>query len=594
MSISMAGTGAAVRSWKISVVAVLGLGLLAGGVGCRRHRKTRSAPNTDAYAQKIQPLIQSTRLPFLKIPDVGVYQAPVQTFYEDRNDEIAWTRDGQPTAQARAFTQAFQDAAKKGLNPEDYDAPRWGGRVQALATKSDDAIAEYDVAMTVAVMRYVSDLRIGRLNPQHFNFDINAEAKKYDLPEFVSDNAVDAEDVPKLITSVEPDNEQYRATEQALARYLELATQQAASGSQDLPTVAKSVSADGSYPAADALAARLHLEGDLDDGGSAAAPGAPPNTTFTSALSDGVKAYQMRHGITPDGKLTAQTIASMNVPLSQRVLQLDASLERWRWLPNEYVNPRLMVNLPEFLLRGYDEDHKQAFSMKVVVGKVVGEHETPVFTHMMKYLIFRPYWNVPVDIARKELIPHMNASKGYLATKNFEVTDGKGQVQASYSTEQVAHGGLMVREKPGPKNSLGLVKFMFPNEYDIYLHSTPAVELFNRTRRDFSHGCIRVQHPDDLAAWVLHGQQDKDQQDWDLQKVQDAMNSGADNHQVNLKTPLPIVIFYLTARVGEDGKVDFFDDIYKYDEKMVQILQKGPPYPVEKEPVKAKAAGDTV
>jgi murein L,D-transpeptidase YcbB/YkuD len=590
----MVSTRVSVRAWKVSVVAVLGLGLLVGGVGCRRHRKTRSAPNTDAYAEKIQPLVQSTRLPFLKIPDVGVYQAPVQTFYDDRNDEIAWTRDGQPTAQAKAFTQAFKEADKKGLNPEDYDSSRWDGRVQALASKADDAIAQYDVAMTIAVMRYVSDLRIGRLNPQHFNFDINAESKKYDLPEFVSDNAVDAEDVPKLIASVEPDNEEYRKTEQALAHYLDLAKQQAASGAQDLPTVAKTVSTGGSYPAIPVLVARLKLEGDLDDSDAAPEDGNAGSTTYTAALSEGVKNYQMRHSLTPDGKLTAATIASMNVPLSQRVLQLDASLERWRWLPNEYVNPRLMVNLPEFMLRGYGEDHQQEFSMRVVVGKMVGEHETPVFTHMMKYLIFRPYWNVPVDIARKELVPHMNASKGYLAAKNFEVTDGKGQIETSYTAEQVAHGGLLVREKPGPKNSLGLVKFMFPNEYDIYLHSTPAVELFNRTRRDFSHGCIRVQHPDELAAWVLKGQQDKDQQDWDLEKVQDAMNNGADNHQVNLKTPLPIVIFYLTARVDENGKVDFFDDIYKYDEKMIAILQKGPPYPVEKEAPKPKTPGDTV
>jgi murein L,D-transpeptidase YcbB/YkuD len=590
----MMSTMVSVRGWKVSVVGILGVGLLLGGVGCRRHRKTRSAPNTDAYAEKIQPLVQSTRLPFLKIPDVGVYEAPVQTFYDDRNDEIAWTRDGQPTAQAKAFTQAFKEADKKGLNPEDYDASRWDGRVQALASKADDAIAQYDVAMTIAVMRYVSDLRIGRLNPQHFNFDINAESKKYDLPEFVSDNAVDADDVPKLIASVEPDNEEYRATEQALAHYLDLAKQQAASGAQDLPTVAKTVSTGGSYPAIPALTARLRLEGDLDQSDTAPDDGKAAATTYTAALSDGVKNYQMRHSLTPDGKLTAATIASMNVPLSQRVLQLDASLERWRWLPNEYVNPRLMVNLPEFILRGYGEDHQQEFSMRVVVGKMVGEHETPVFTHMMKYLIFRPYWNVPVDIARKELVPHMNASKGYLAAKNFEVTDGKGQIETSYTAEQVAHGGLLVREKPGPKNSLGLVKFMFPNEYDIYLHSTPAVELFNRTRRDFSHGCIRVQHPDDLAAWVLKGQQDKDQQDWDLEKVQDAMNNGPDNHQVNLKTPLPIVIFYLTARVGEDGKVDFFDDIYKYDENMIEILKKGPPYPVEKEAPKPKTPGDTV
>ena len=172
----------------------------------------------------------------------------------------------------------------------------------------------------------------------------------------------------------------------------------------------------------------------------------------------------------------------------------------------------------------------------------MGQHETPVFTHMMKYLVFRPYWNVPVDIARKELVPHMTANHGYLASKNFEVTNSKGVVQTDYTAKQVAQGAVMVREKPGPKNSLGLVKFIFPNQYDIYLHSTPAVSLFERSRRDFSHGCIRVQKPADLAVWVLQGQGD-----WDMEKVEEAMNSGPDNKTISLKTPLPIVIFYLTA-----------------------------------------------
>ena len=567
---------------RIGTVAVCGLLVFSIATGCKRHRKTRSKENTGAYSQKIQPLVQSTKLTFLKVADVGPFQAPVQTFYDDRNYEVAWTRDGKPTKQAEAFTKAFSDAAQKGLNPDDYDAARWNERVAALKSNADDAFAEYDVAMTVAVMRYVSDIRTGRINPQHFNFGINTQEKRYDLPEFISDNAVDAEDVGKLIASAEPDNDQYRATEQALVKYLDLAKQQKTSGAQDLPTVAKPVAVGGAYPALDALAARLQLEGDVQ--------GAPAGAmAYTQEFSDGVKAFQERHGITPDGKLNAQTIASMNVPLEQRVLQLQSSLERWRWLPDPYVNARLVVNLPEFVLRGYSPDRKLDFTMKVVVGKVVGEHETPVFTHMMKYLIFRPYWNVPTDIAKKDLVPHMEKSRGYLATKNFEVTNAKGEVLNDYSTEQVARGGVMVREKPGPKNSLGLVKFMFPNEYDIYLHSTPATELFNRTRRDFSHGCVRVQKPEDLAVWVL-----QDQPNWDLQEVQDAMNNGADNHQVNLKTPLPIAIFYLTAKVGDDGRVDFFDDIYKYDEKMQSILQKGPPYPTYSQPMKTKTPGDTV
>ena len=143
----------------------------------------------------------------------------------------------------------------------------------------------------------------------------------------------------------------------------------------------------------------------------------------------------------------------------------------------------------------------------------------------------------------------------------------------------------MVRERPGPKNSLGLVKFMFPNQYDIYLHSTPAVSLFERARRDFSHGCVRVQKPEDLAVWVLDGQKDKDGQEWDRDKVHEAMTTGPDNRTVGLKTPLPIAIFYLTAFVEEDGQVHFFNDIYGYDADMQKVLAKGPPYPVKPEPI---------
>jgi murein L,D-transpeptidase YcbB/YkuD len=150
----------------------------------------------------------------------------------------------------------------------------------------------------------------------------------------------------------------------------------------------------------------------------------------------------------------------------------------------------------------------------------------------------------------------------------------------------------MVREKPGPKNSLGLVKFMFPNQYDIYLHSTPATELFNRTRRDFSHGCVRVEKPADLAAWLLDGQKDKDGQEWSLEKVQQAMNSGPNNYQVNLKTPVPIVIFYVTAEVEEDGHVHFFDDIYGYDESLRKVLEKGPPYPIRPDAVASRPKAD--
>jgi murein L,D-transpeptidase YcbB/YkuD len=213
---------------------------------------------------------------------------------------------------------------------------------------------------------------------------------------------------------------------------------------------------------------------------------------------------------------------------------------------------------------------------------------------MMRYIVFRPFWNVPVDIARKELVPKMS-KPGYLEAHNFEVTNAKGQ-PVSYTTRQVEQGAVLVREKPGPKNSLGLVKFMFPNQYDVYLHSTPSVSLFDRTRRDFSHGCIRVQKPEDLAAWLLDDQKAPDGEPWDLEKVHEAMTEGPDNRQVNLKTPVPIVIFYMTAEVEEDGHTHFFNDIYGYDADLEKVLEKGPPYPVKPTPLSpAKTkTGDTV
>ena len=588
---------------RVGVACVLSLTLVSGG--CKKFRKTRSAPKSDQFAEKLKPIVAAHTVKVMKFPDFADYAPLVQTFYEDRNYEVAWVDNGKPTDQAKAFMKAFQDAAQKGLNPEDFDASQWDGRVSKMKSGSDDDVADFDAAMTVSVMRYISDLRLGRVNPTHFNFDINTQDKKYNLPEFVSDNAVDASDVPKLIASVEPDNDDYGKMEAALPHYLDLAKQQGGNV-QPLPTVAKAIAPGGSYPAADALRARLQLEGDIPGGGDGAPVGTPSggqagpspagSTSYGQDLAAGVKHFQGRHGLTDDGKLSAQTIASLNVPLSARVQQIGDSLERWRWLPNDSVNAPLMVNLPEFVVRGYDSDtpgHKLDFTMKVVDGKVVGDHQTPVFVNKMKYVIFRPYWNVPISIIKKELTAHIQKSGvGYLASKNFETVDAKGE-HVNATAEQVERGGVVVREKPGPKNSLGLIKFMFPNEYDIYLHSTPAPELFNRSRRDFSHGCVRVQKPDELAVWVLRNTPG----DWDLDKVHAAFaDESQNNHTVTLKQPIPIVIFYATANVADDGSVHFFDDLYGYDKQMDDVLAKGMPYPAQQTKVNPNAVstpGDT-
>jgi murein L,D-transpeptidase YcbB/YkuD len=652
------------RSRRTAATTLVLLALLVAG--CRHHRKSTSAPNTADYADNIKAVLAKPQLATLRWPNYSDYQPAVATFYDDREYELAWLRDLKPTPQTTAFIAAFQDAGAKGLISDDYDAWRWPhrlaevARIERVHDTSDvagDTVAQFDTAMTICVMRYISDLRIGRVNPQHFNFDIDVADKKYNLAEFVSDNAVDATDVPALIRKVEPDSDQYRATEAALAHYLDLAHLQAAAAAPQLPQVEKSgVGITGEYSATGQLLARLQLEGDAPGdypyrtasappqppavatpqhlnqaqqfgartmagaarllhhpaksrvaaASSSAAPIVPPSgfdpphlpPVYTAALAGAVKSYQHRHGLAEDGRLTPETVKSLNVPLTERVIQLQDSLERWRWLPNQYVNAPLMVNLPEFVLRGYNPQHQLDFTMRVVVGKVVGDHDTPVFAHMMRYLIFRPYWSVPHDIVEKELMPHIRASGvGYLAQKNFEVTDSKGTVLTTFTAKQVEHGGLQVREKPGPTNSLGLVKFMFPNQYDIYLHSTPEPQLFTRSRRDFSHGCIRVQKPEDLAVWVLANSNTPAPagKDWDPDTIHDIMTKGPDNRQVNLKTPLPIVIFYATAIVAEDGQTHFFEDLYNYDQQLQRVLSKGPPYPIKPDPTIPQAKpGDTV
>lgn len=612
----------------------LSLALLASctftAVGCHgklssilthfRHRVSKSKPNTDQFADNLQQVISTPRMPELKWSDFSDYQTEVQQFYSNRNGELAWTRDGKPTDEASALMEQFSNAARKGLVPGDYDADRWAERVAKLEKirtsheTGDDAqntVAQFDAAMTITAMRYISDLHVGRINPQALNFDIDAPGKRaaFDLTTFLNDQVVDADNVPNTIASVEPQNPIYKATEDALGKYLELA-QQAGDAPGTLPPVAKPIAAGGNYAAVPQLLSRLALEGDAAANENA--------TGFDEAASDGVKRFQERHGLTADGKLTQATVDALNVPMDQRVQQLNLTLERWRWLPEAYMQPRLLVNLAEFYVRAYDADHQLAFKMKTVNGEVKGDHETPVFVRTMKYLIFRPYWNLPPSIVKKELLRHVSSGgAGYLERNNYEVVGASGQLVTGWSASDLEHSRYLVRQKPGPKNSLGLVKFMFPNEYDIYMHSTPEMNLFNLTRRDRSHGCIRLNDAEKMANWVLSGQAD-----WDADKIHMAMygeplqtdnaspegtsdqeqNGGSatdttikNNKQVNLKTQLPVVIGYFTAMADEDGTMHFFNDIYGYDKQLLDALGKSRPYP--KDPVKINpklTPGETV
>ena len=309
---------------------------------------------------------------------------------------------------------------------------------------------------------------------------------------------------------------------------------------------------------------RLVLLGDLP----AAAP-PPAEGIYSEAMEEGVRRFQSRHGLLDDGVLGRGTIDALNVPLKRRVRQLELTLERLRWLPDFGPGPLIMVDLPVYRLWAFQNLSDQAgkagapLEMRVVVGTAV-KTETPLFVGQMRYLEFNPYWNVPRSILDKDILPKIERNPAYLKQNDMET------VPPGVGVADLRAGKARLRQRPGPKNSLGAVKFAMPNPMDIYLHSTPARELFERSRRDLSHGCIRVEQPAALAQFVLSGQRQ-----WTADKIQAALQPGPTRH-VDLARPIPVVIFYATAIADGDGSPRFAADIYGRDAKLEKALGSYP------------------
>ncbi len=522
----------------------------------------------------LRAIIQARNLSDLRWPDFNDYGQLMTEFYQSYEYSLPWVRGMEPSAQAQQVIAILKNADQEGLSAEDCDGPRWGDRVAKLkptAPQPSEADAvRFDAALTVCVMRYVSDLHIGKVNPKHFGFGFDIEAKKYDLPGFLKKDVVDASDVAGIMAQVEPPYPGYRRTIKALQTYLELAKEY---DGEPLPAVKGTIAPGDSYPGVPRLIRFLRLVGDLP----ADANVPEDETIYQGPLVDAVKSFQSRHGRDSDGRIGAQTLADLNVPLRQRVRQMQLTLERWRWMPDAYQKAPIVVNIPEFRLRAYDEKFKIALTMNVVVGKAY-DHSTPVFEEKMAYVVFRPYWNVPHSIAKAEYFSRIARDPDYLSKKGFDVVNSRQEVVTSGTVtsdvlEQLRAGELFLRQTPGPKNSLGQVKFIFPNDYSVYMHDTPAQEFFSKSRRDFSHGCIRLGKPADLAVWVL-----RDNPGWNMDRVRAAMNGGA-TQQVNLAHRIPVLIVYGTVIVTEDGTVHFYDDIYGHDASLEEVLDKGYPYP---------------
>jgi len=515
--------------------------------------------------EEIQALIERGTLPQLRRPDFAPLRDALDASYRTGAYAPLWL----PAGPAPAVLAEIKNAPNNGLDLEDYDAA-WLEAELAAITAGDHTparVARADVAFTVSFFRLLSDLNRGRVSPERAGFKLDVAEKVLDLPALLR-RGLDTGRWHAIVDNVEPQFVLYRRLEDVLVRYRFYASRPLPP-LPALPAGKRKIAPGETYAGVAALAERLRLVGDLPASGPA-----PEGDRYEGALVQAVRSFQDRHGLQADGVLGKDTLEQLAVPLSQRVRQIELSLERLRWLPALPASPIIAVNIPSFRLWAFSDggdDTAAQLTMPVIVGRAVKARETPVFIGEMRYVEFSPYWNVPPAIQRAEIVPHLQRDPGYWEREELEAvavgsTGPPVTVLDAATLDGLTTGALRVRQRPGPKNALGAVKFVLPNTMDIYLHSTPAQQLFAQTRRDFSHGCIRVGDPPALAAFVL-----RDQPEWTPQRIAEAMG-GDKTTTARLTRPIPVVLFYTTAIVDSTGAVRFSSDIYGYDRRLEQLL----------------------
>jgi len=501
---------------------------------------------------EISSLIASKQHPYLTQSHFTYRADDLDALYKANNYQPIWLADdGKANKNADEAIKLLEAAAGHGLNPADYDTSMLRQKLTELKAPFDvhskDA-ALYDTAISLSLLRFMHNLHYGRINPADLHFSIQRRAEKtLDLPALIK-AGIAADTVASLPSSVEPQLQQYQKLKQALASY------RAPEKIPRLNLVVNSTVRQGdALPQSAELQKYLAAFGDLpsDKIDNTA-------TTYTATIVEGVKNFQKRHGIKASGTINKATVAALNAPLTdaEHIMRIELAMERLRWLPEISEGPAIMVNIPAFQLSAFD-DIKQDIpttTMRVVVGKAA-KNQTPQLAADMRFVDFQPYWNVPYKIAKDEILPKLAADPEYLTRQNMEFVSGSGS------------SALRIRQRPGKGNALGKVKFIFPNSSSVYLHDTPSVALFSRPRRDLSHGCVRVAHPQELAEFVL-----KDQGGWDTGAIKKAMVGK--NRQVVLKKPIPVLFLYNTAFFDEHNNLTFYTDIYNRDAELLDALTK--------------------
>ena len=479
----------------------------------------------------------------------------------------AFMEAGRPTLAAQQAVAVLSDAAAEGLLPQDYNAQRLAQAVHGAnqgAPLDASTAAQMDSDLTAALHRYLGDLHSGRIDPRQVHADFKVQPLERIDPVTYLGTALDSPQLADALRAAAPHLPLYASLRDALAQYRGLIEHSA--WAKPLPALPQRKLAPGqAWAGLVQLTQRLTALGDLPKD-------TQPPATYDSALQDAVKAFQKRHALAADGVLGKATLEQLAVTPAERVQQIGLAMERLRWTPLHQAPRMIVVNIPEFVLRAYEwqgDKPSVQLTMNVIVGKALNTR-TPLFDEDMRFIEFSPYWNVPPSIARGETVPRLRRDPAYFQQQGFEFVGGNGKVTTALSSENlnaVLRGQMRIRQRPGPLNALGDIKFIFPNDSNIFLHHTPSPQLFQRERRDFSHGCIRVEGPVALAQFVL-----QDDPAWTPERIREAMGRGKSS-TIRLANPLPVVIAYSTTIV-KNGKVHFFADLYGHDRLLEQALHQ--------------------
>ena len=527
-------------------------------------------------ADQVQEYIRSNiemagEPPRIIVRDELIYASLVlPQFYEQLGYMPAWCDDrGLLTMHVEALVKAIKDAYKEGLTPGDYHLRRIEMTLQEIVENQAKhrpyvpaRLAEFDLLLTDAFLIYAAHLLAGRVNPETIDAQWKAYRREADLGQ-VLQKALRNGNLGQALRNLLPAHAGYARLREKLALYRHIAAE---GGWSVIPAGPKTRKGDRDERLV-LLRERLASIGDL------LTLNTEDTDYFDEELDQALRTFQKRHGLTVDGILGQTTLVALNIPAENRVRQILVNMERWRWLPENLGKHYIIVNIANFELEVV-ENNREVLSILIIVGKPY--RRTPVFSDNMTYLVVNPQWHVPRNIAVKDILPLVKKNPSYLAKNNISLlVGGSGQeidpASVDWSRVNENNFSYTLRQAPGANNALGRIKFMFPNKHNVYIHDTPAKELFKKTERGFSSGCIRIEKPIELAEHVL-----KSDAKWTRAKIIEAINTGQEQ-TVRLPETIPVHLLYWTAWADDKGAIQFRNDIYERDPDLYDALFEKPP-----------------